>query len=139
MHTKVIRNKNRLGWFKWVHLSDDGVALCGAELDEEAQIEPREGDTHICFSCLQVEAEYSVETITSGQVRRYGPSHYIYEVTDLREKKRERDEVLADCRRVVKAAFDRNDAPHSFAAIVQEFRSIGNGKWKYFVFMESTH
>jgi len=139
MNNEVIRNKGKGCWYSWVHLSDDGVALCGKRLKKESRIEPRKEGVSICTLCLQAEAEYSVKTIKSGQVRRYGPSHYIYEVTDLREEKRKRDEVLADCKRVVKAAYDKGDEPHPFAAIVEEFRSVGEGRWKYFVFMESTH
>jgi len=140
MITEVIRDKSRFGWYSWVHLFSDGTALCGKELTEEVQTEPRAEGAPICLSCLQAEAEYSVKTLKSGQVRRYGPSHYIYEVTDLREEKRERDEVLADCRRLVnKAHANRSEMPRPFAAVVREFSSIGDGKWKYFVFMQSTH
>ncbi len=140
-YSQVIRNKSRLvGWFDWGHIANDGLALCGQELEKEYRVELRGPDSHICRSCALAEAGYSVKTIKSGQVRRYGPSHYIYEVTDLREEKRGRDEVLADCQRLVKkACANRSEMPHPFAAVVKEFRNIGDGKWRYFVFMESTH
>ncbi len=139
-YSQIIRNKSSFGWYDWAHLFNNGVALCGQELQEEHRTESRVEDAHTCSSCLQAEARYSVKTIRSGQVRRYGPSHYIYEVADLREEKRGRDEVLTDCRRLVKkACADRSEMPHPFAAVVQEFSNIGDGKWRYFVFMESTH
>ncbi len=99
-YSQIIRNKSRFGgWFDWAHIANNGIALCGQELEEGYRTELRESDSHICRSCTLVEAGYSVKTIKSGQVRDYGPSHYIYEVADLREEKRGRDEVLADCRR----------------------------------------
>ena len=145
---QVIRPKGIGGWFNWVHIASDDEALCGRELTAQYRHESREGmEGTICRFCLQSEVGYSVKTLQQGQVRRYGPSHYIYEVTDLREEKRGRDEVLADCRRIVKAAYlksDPNDSPDDsawphFRPTVHQFSEIGDGVWKYFVFKASTH
>jgi len=143
--SQVIRPKYKhAGWASWAHLpAGEGQPLCGATLltggQDDFRTEPREGDTKICHICAQREVGYFVKTLKSGQIRRYGPSHYIYEVTDLLEPKRKRDEVLSDCKRLVKSACDRDEMPHPFAAVVKGFESIGDGKWRYFVFMESTH
>lgn len=139
--TNVIRQKMYNSWFNWVHLSDDGGgAVCGKELADETRIESRAGIElqYICKSCLQAELCYKVKTVQSGQVRRYGPSHYIYEVTDLREEKRDRDEVLVDCRRVVKRARLKDPKKH-FGPWVKELKRIDDDTWRYFVFEASTH
>lgn len=145
--TNVVRQKKHGSWFNWVHLSDgSGGAVCGRELAEETRIEPRADIElgNICKPCLQAELEYSVKTLQSGQVRRYGPSHYIYEVTDLRDEKRGKDEVLADCRRIIKKAYlksDPSDNPANthFRPTIKGFDQTGKGVWRYFVLEESTH
>jgi len=70
---------------------------------------------------------YEVETLQSGQVRRYGPSIHKYRVVDLRN--RPEAEVREYCTTHVRRADDPQK--HSLVTHLQGFRNMGDGTYIY--------
>ena len=142
---KVLRPRGKsVGAYHWVHLDADGKPLCGEGLSEyivELLPEVWDEKTTVCGGCRALENHYSVRTIQAGQSRRYGPTEYIYDVTDFNKEKRIRPEVLAFCQAHVKKSYLKEDMPHAFAPRMAELTErVGNpGTWRYHVFCESTH
>ena len=146
---ELIQGKHpRLGYGPVWHIDTGGAALCGDTIEEErktADAPPR--GCHICRHCAATYHQFKMETVRSGQVRRYGPTEHVYIVTDLAEEKRTADEVEAFCRAHVYPAYrptDPNDHPKdsawpAFRPTIKGFSQMSPGVWRYFVFEESTH
>ena len=143
---KVLRpvSKTRsIGSYHWVHIDAcDGKPLCGAETDEYVvsfQPETWDSKTQVCGTCRANENHYSVNTLQSGQIRRYGPTEYIYDVTDWNEPKRDRAKVLAFCMEHVYKSYLREDMPNWASPRMKECTETKPSVWRYHVFCESTH
>jgi len=128
--------------YRWVHIDADGKPLCGQEATEFApsfRSEVWDMSEMVCQSCRTVEHQFSVSTIQAGQVRKYGPSEYVYDVTDLADKKRGRAEVLEFCQENVHTSYAKSNMPNPFSPRLQELSERTPGVWRYHVFCESTH
>lgn len=131
--------------FSWVHLDDGhGEPLCGEQYGDQyvKQLEiigwgnlgrAKKGKTTLCRKCAQKHFGFEVQTIQHGQARAYQDSKYIYDVTDVADEPRDREEVLEFCRRWVCFFYDRADMPHAFAPRLCGFRETKSRVWRYHV------
>jgi hypothetical protein len=141
---EVIRPySKRLGAYHWVHIADhDGAPLCGdANNAFVAELRPEmwDGKTKLCLDCACAQHQFSVNTLQAGQVRRYGPSEYIYDVIDLADERRDRASVLAFCQEHVKRSYTRDEMKDWSWPELKELSERKPGVWRYFVFEASTH
>ena len=146
---ELIQGKHpRLGYVPVWHINAHGTALCGDTIEDERKtVASLPRGCHICRDCAAAHHQFTIETIRSGQVRRYGPTERIYMVTDLADEKRSADEVETFCREHVYPAYrptDPNDHPKdsawpAFRSTIKGFSQTSPGVWRYFVFEESTH
>jgi len=128
--------------YHWVHIAHEDTPLCGepitSQFIDELRPETWDGKTRICRDCSCAHYQYDVNTLQAGQVRRYGPSEYIYDVTDRADKKRDRDEVLAFCRAHLHKSYAKEDMPNWSSPRLKEFTQFRAGHWRYHVYCEST-
>ena len=140
---KVLRPiSKRVGAYHWVHIDAGGDPLCGEGATDFApsfRSEVWDEHTDVCKACRAVEHQFSVRAIQAGQVRKYGPSEYIYDVTDLADEKRERAEVLAFCMEHVYKSHFKENMPNWASPRMDECAERTPGVWRYHVFCESTH
>jgi hypothetical protein len=138
MQLKALRPIDSKGPYGWAHLDDgDGKPLCGVIPAPNARYTLRpetvyEGE-RLCRSCQHVSSGYEIEVVQHGQLRAYGDSEFIYNVTDLETPPRDEATVLAYCQEHIKLSYTRLERPSWASPTLMRFSQVESGKWRYHV------
>jgi hypothetical protein len=86
--------------------------------------------SEIMYSDTDIRDEFKVTCLMAGQPRRYADSEYKYELKDLADLPRTKDEVLVWCRKHLR---NYPDTKSFLSAYLQKFEQRSDGIYVYHV------
>jgi len=136
MNLDVLRPMHGDQPFPWVHLENPehpGQPLCGAQESYQLRSEfVALGSCTICAECLHARDGYRVTLVSKPDARSTSDREYVYEIEDLRDPPRTREEALSYAVTSVRQSYIKEEMPNWASPERVSFERAGD-KWRYTV------